>query len=149
MWSLLWRDAVAAQNDIINGYTLAVRDDDGTIYVYFGMDLRTDPGEAAFGFWLMQDEVYPVCLDGSDAHAAGCQSGKFAGEHQDGDVLIQIDECGLGVVSVSSWSGDGADGELTNEVAVTNPVCKAGESGAMVCFFVFVVFHFHVDGANE
>ena len=86
-----------AKDDIANAYAAAYVEE-GQPIIYFGQErVDTQAGDANMGFWFLQDPTV-----GPSA------SGKFDGQHVDGDVLIQSSLTNGGGVSdihVFKWAG--------------------------------------------
>jgi uncharacterized repeat protein (TIGR01451 family)/fimbrial isopeptide formation D2 family protein len=81
--SWLWTTVSQPQdkNDIAHAYAAGYRDD-GNLLVYFGLDRYASNGAAQVGFWF---------LKGGFGLTGGPATGAFSGQHQNGDVLVQID----------------------------------------------------------
>jgi hypothetical protein len=79
----LWTTVSQPQdkNDIAHAYAAAYRKD-GNLIVYFGLDRYASNGAAQVGFWFLKDEF---------GLTGGPSTGAFAGQHVNGDVLVQID----------------------------------------------------------
>lgn len=88
------------------------------LIIYFGADRFANNGDAALGFWFFQDDV-----------GLG-PNGSFIGEHEIGDVLVQVDFVQGGSsseVQIFKWVGSGGNFGALQEI-------KFGASnGAEVC----------------
>ena len=87
--------------------------------VYFGADRFAINGDAQMGFWFFQNEVGPVCPNGSAP--SNCTAGTFGPDaHKDGDILVLTDFTQGGAatfVRVYQWCAD-----------VNNPDCAGANS---------------------
>ncbi|HEY0662066.1 MAG TPA: hypothetical protein VGD21_12190 [Lysobacter sp.] len=98
------------------------------LIIYFGADRFANSGDAALGFWFFKDNV---SLD---------TGGKFKGEHEVGDILVQVDFVSGGKsseVQIFQWVGSGGShGSLDEIVPATGSngfeVCTAGDTACAI-----------------
>jgi len=119
------------KDDITNAYATAYRDDDGNVYVYFGLDRYANDGDAMVGFWFFQN---PIGLNPLGTNGKG----SFSGTHAIGDILVLSHFTNGGVVDtieVFRWVGSGgSDGSLDS--IATGVECAGDISGLDVCAIV-------------
>ncbi|MEW6225853.1 MAG: hypothetical protein AB1627_14610, partial [Chloroflexota bacterium] len=113
--SWLWTTVSQPQdkNDIAHAYAAAYRKD-GNLIVYFGLDRYASNGAAQVGFWFLKNDF---------GLTGGPATGAFAGQHANGDVLVQIDFENGGanpVLRVYEWS-NGLDLVETGGSCATAP----------------------------
>ncbi|GAB3379942.1 hypothetical protein [Lysobacter fragariae] len=90
------------------------------LIIYFGADRFANNGDAALGFWFFKGDV-----------GLG-PNGKFAGEHQVGDLLVQADFVSGGSnsqVQIFKWVGSG--GNISGTLQEIVP--ETGSNGTAVC----------------
>ncbi|MGH8518187.1 MAG: hypothetical protein ACREUE_12090, partial [Panacagrimonas sp.] len=124
--SWLWEIATATpeKNDISNAFASIHVSPAGETILYVGLDRSANNGDAAIGFWIMQNEVGLV----PDPTPPG--PGTFSSPHKNGDVLIQSDITNGGAVSrfdVYTWQAGG----LTPAFHGTN--CGTGTANDNAC----------------
>jgi hypothetical protein len=95
-------DVVPDKDDIEHAFAAAYADPvNKDLIFYFGAD-RLDPGEgsAQIGFWFFRNSVGLVPI------GAGKSTGKFTGQHANGDILVLLDFLkggSLGAINVYKW----------------------------------------------
>ncbi|MBF6025317.1 hypothetical protein [Lysobacter niastensis] len=93
------------------------------LVIYFGADRFANNGDAALGFWFFKSNV------GLKAPGAG-GVGTFSGEHEEGDILVQVDFVSGGSsseVQIFKWVGSGGDFGALEEIKFDS------SNGAEVC----------------
>ena len=127
-----WRHtngAVPDKDEITNAYATAYNKD-GDLVVYFGADRYATNGNAALGFWFLQQDVAPVA------------GGTFTGEHKDGDILVLSEFTNGGsqpTIQVYEWlSGGPINGtlKLLTDSSSTCNATQAGTSDPTACAIV-------------
>ena len=76
LWDIVTQDDTP-KDDIEHSFAAAYRNSDGDLIVYFGDDRFAQAGDASHGFWFFKNEI-----------TANLDTGKFVGEHADGDILV-------------------------------------------------------------
>ena len=109
---------VPDKDDITNSYAFAqVLDED--LVVYFGSDRFANDGDAAVGFWFLQDNVIAL------------SNGRFSGIHRNGDLLVIANYGSSEDIFVYEW----VNGDLV-QVSTPQPnndaTCQSG-SDQIVC----------------
>lgn len=104
--SWLWEIATATpeKNDISNAFASIHVSPAGESILYVGLDRSANNGDAAIGFWILQNDTELV----PDPTPPG--PGTFSAPHKVGDVLIQSDITNGGAVSrfdVYTWQAGG------------------------------------------
>lgn len=113
-----WKiDEPADKQDIGNVFVSLEQEGDDYV-LYFGLDKLSNNGDAAIGFWFLQNDVAPVTVNGEKVFSAG---------HQNGDVLVQADLINggrIGRFDVYTW-GAGASNPNLNPPLLNQPVAPS------------------------
>jgi uncharacterized repeat protein (TIGR01451 family) len=130
----LWTNVSQPQdkNDIAHAYASAYRSTEDHLLVYFGLDRYASNGAAQVGFWFLQDDNFGVN-----------DNKTFGGQHEVGDVLVQIEFENGGanpVLRVYKWTANGLSqinlanlsdaGTAVAATASTNPDWSFDDKGA-------------------
>jgi uncharacterized repeat protein (TIGR01451 family) len=113
------------KNDIEHGYAAiynTATDNSGDYILYFGMDKLSNNGDAAIGFWFLQNDVKQLGTNEAD--------NPFSAGHLDGDVLVQADITSGGDVprfDVYTW---GPNPLLNDPVAPSQGALRRAIEGA-------------------
>ncbi len=134
-----WRHtdgSVPDKDEITNAYATAyskpqVADPNNKdLVVYFGADRYATNGNAALGFWFLQQDVAPVA------------GGMFSGEHRKGDILVLSEFTNGGsqpTIQVYEWfPGGPINGtlKLLTDSSSTCNATQAGDSDPAACAIV-------------
>jgi hypothetical protein len=123
--SWLWEIAKATpeKDDIANAFATIYAPPGGDTILYVGLDRSANNGDAAIGFWILQNDTELV-------PGVPPAKGTFSAPHKVGDVLIQSDILQGGTVSrfdVYTWQANG----LTQEFHSTN--CGSATADDRAC----------------
>jgi len=137
LWAWKNGPSANAKNDIEHGFA-AVYAKDGKLYLYFGLDKLANNGDAALGFWFVQQGVSPA------GNVGGNNALDFLpnNAHKNGDILIQADVTNGGGIpryEVFTWgpnSGDNAkvgNSNLFSYLQRENVDCSAANVNDLSC----------------
>ena len=97
-WKWTTGPGVQDKNDIEHAYAARyAATTTQPAYLFFGLDRYATAGDATLGFWFLKGAVAPVTVNGVNS---------FSGQHQNNDLLVQIDYTNGGaqpIVAVSKW----------------------------------------------
>jgi hypothetical protein len=99
-WRYKQTGSVPDKDDITNAYAAAYQPAGGDMIIYFGADRFSNSGDALLGFWFFKSNVQLL------------NNGRFAGEHQVGDVLILASFSNGGStasIQALEWVGSGGN----------------------------------------
>jgi hypothetical protein len=108
------------KNDIMNAYAASYVATSGAEVLYFGLERNGNEGAASVGFWFLQDGTVDC-----EGPVSGGGAVQFAGNHQDGDLLVVSEFTNGGTVSTIKaylWVG-GTNGCVDNPSPTTPGTC--------------------------
>ncbi len=112
--------SVPDKDELMNAAAMTYTNGQDELILYFAADRHARNGDAAIGFWFLQDEVVVNEETGTFTDAAGNPA-----HHKDGDILVlsQFTNGGaVGTIEVCHWVGDGEAGHLECEAVAVGPV---------------------------
>jgi hypothetical protein len=125
-WQCNFDNNVNSKIDVMNAYAAAYTSAGGDQILYFALERNSNAGDGNVGFWFLQDGTVD-CNSTSNA--------PFAGNHQDGDLLVVSAFTNGGSVStidVYRWNG-GANGSLGTTPVAHGVDCKTTGANDNAC----------------
>lgn len=114
------------KNDIEHAYASIYQAANNDFILYFGMDKLSNNGDAAIGFWFLQNDVTQV--------GTAARANPFSAGHVPGDILVQADITSggdVGRADVYTWVAGTTQTQINTNCSALGGVAVAPSQGGL------------------
>jgi len=115
-WSCAKSNNVGDKVDVVNAYATAFVNAAGEVFLYFALERFGNEGDSNLGFWFTRDS-------GVECEVVSGSAKKFAGDHEDGDLLIvaELTQGGdVDTIRAYRWVDNGVNAPFLNTTSIAD-----------------------------